>query len=81
MGSRARGSGGFWSNAKPGGGRKGIKSGASGTYPSDSSEDGVRRAGWGAWRFISHNLSFLLISINGDDRIRAIFAAVQNERL
>ena len=48
MGSRVRGSGGFWSNAKPGGGSRGMKSGASGTYPSDSSEEGVRRSGWGA---------------------------------
>jgi hypothetical protein len=45
----------FWSNAKPGGERRGEKIGASGTYPSDSSEEEARRSGWGIWSRYSGN--------------------------
>ena len=44
MGSSVEGSGGFWSNAKPGGGRRGVKTGSSWTYPSDSSEEEDRES-------------------------------------
>ena len=47
MGSSVEGSGGFWSNAEPGGGRRGVKAGSSLTYPSDSSEEEDRSPGWG----------------------------------